>query len=607
MFIRQYKTKNKKTGKVYIKHQLVLSYRTEAGPRQRIIMNLGKVKLEKSQWRRLAFALEGRLSGQQALMEEPDISAATAQIMKNYEFYKIQKKRKESKGKFLSIALESVGTTACRSLGPELVAQDTWKNLSMDHILRAAGLKRQNIELAQAVITARLLSPGSEAHTQRWIRYGSSIAELINTDLLNTKKDSVYDISDILLYYKDEIEKLLREKEAALFPRDSTLFLYDLTNTYFEGFCKGNSIAKRGDSKEKRSDCKLVTLALLVDSQGFPVFSQIYEGGKSEPITLLDVLDRLEKDVDKTLLTISPTLVMDKGIATKDNIALLKKRGYDYLVVERRKVQEDYLEEFAKAKDTFEKIIKKDNTIYFKKIKTEDGARLLTLSETKKEKEESMDTLKENRFLEDLTNLKKSIKKGNVRLKEKVGRRIGRIIERYPTVAKYYDITLVLDKSQKEAVTIKTSKKKTRDDRKILTGCYVIETTHKDMEAEEILKSYTMLTRVEKAFQSLKTDLGIRPIYHQKAERTRGHLFISVLAYHLLNSIEVNLKDKGCTKKWSTIRRQLSTHMRTIVIMTDRKGGIHHIRVSSTPESSHQEIYNLLDIKDPLKRIHLKL
>lgn len=607
MFIRQYKTKNKKTGKVYIKHQLVLSYRTEAGPRQRIIMNLGKVKLEKSQWRRLAFALEGRLSGQQALMEEPDISAATAQIMKNYEFYKIQKKRKESKGKFLSIDLESVGTTACRSLGPELVAQDTWKNLSMDNILRAAGLKRQNRELAKAVITARLLSPGSEAHTQRWIRYGSSIAELINTDLLNTKKDSVYDISDILLYYKDEIEKLLREKEAALFPRDSTLFLYDLTNTYFEGVCKGNSIAKRGDSKEKRSDCKLITLALLVDSRGFPVFSQIYEGGKSEPITLLDVLDRLEKDVDKTLLTISPTLVMDKGIATKDNIALLKKRGYDYLVVERRKVQEDYLEEFAKAKDTFEKIIKKDNTIYFKKIKTEDGARLLTLSETKKEKEESMDTLKENRFLEDLTNLKESIKKGNVRLKEKVGRRIGRIMERYPTVAKYYDITLVLDKSQKAAVTIKTAKKKTRDDRKILTGCYVIETTHKDMDAEEILKAYTMLTRVEKAFQSLKTDLGIRPIYHQKAERTRGHLFISVLAYHLLNSIEVNLKDKGCTKKWSTIRRQLSTHRRTTVIMTDRKGGIHHIRVSSTPESSHQEIYNLLDIKDPLKRIHLKL
>ena len=299
-------------------------------------------------------------------------------------------------------------------------------------------------------------------------------------------------------------------------------------------------------------------------------------------------------------------MVMDKGIATKDNIALLKKRGYDYLVVERRKVQEDYLEEFAKAKDTFEKIIKKDNTIYFKKIKTENGAKLLTLSETKKEKEESMDTLKENRFLKDITNLKKSIKKGNVRLKEKVGRRIGRIMERYPTVAKYYDITLVLDKSQK-AVTIKTTKKKTRDDRKILTGCYVIETTHKDMDPEEILKSYTMLTRVEKAFQSLKTDLGIRPVYHQKAERTRGHLFISVLAYHLLNSIEVNLKDKGCTKKWSTIRRQLSTHMRTTVIMIDRKGGIHHIRVSSTPESSHQEIYNLLDIKDPLKRIHLKL
>ena len=127
------------------------------------------------------------------------------------------------------------------------------------------------------------------------------------------------------------------------------------------------------------------------------------------------------------------------------------------------------------------------------------------------------------------------------------------------------------------------------------------------MKPEDILKSYLTLTRIEAAFSSLKTDLGLRPVHHQKADRSRAHLFISVLAYHLLNTIELGLLDKGYNHKWSTIRDELSTHMRTTVIMSSKDGAIHHIRISSTPEPRHQKIYSLLDIKDPLKKIHLKL
>jgi len=157
-------------------------------------------------------------------------------------------------------------------------------------------------------------------------------------------------------------------------------------------------------------------------------------------------------------------------------------------------------------------------------------------------------------------------------------------------------------------MALKVSKKKEkRDDRKVLTGCYVIETTHIDMKAADILKSYHSLTRIEAAFKSLKTDLGIRPVYHQTAKRSMGHLFISVLAYHLLNTIELYLASKGERVKRSTIRDELSTHMRTTVILTGVDGGIYHTRVSSRPETRHGEIYDLLQIKDPLKRIHLKL
>jgi transposase len=219
-----------------------------------------------------------------------------------------------------------------------------------------------------------------------------------------------------------------------------------------------------------------------------------------------------------------------------------------------------------------------------------------------------MDALKEKRFLEDVNALKSSIAKGNIILLEKVATRIGRIMGRYPTIAKYYELKIVADLDNKKATDLLILKRnKKREKRNILTGCYVIETTHSDMDAADILKSYHTLSRVEAAFGSLKTDLGLRPIYHQKEDRCKAHLFLSVLAYHLLNTIELSLKDKGDTRKWSTIRDELLTHTRTTVIMSDSEGAIHHIRLSSAPETNHQQIYDMLGIRDNLGKIHLKL
>ena len=231
MFIREYKTINKKTAAVYIKHQLVESYRSQTGPRQRIVMNLGRLGIAKSDWRKLAFALENELSGQEILIKDKSITAAVTSIMNNYEFYRMRKKKEEAKTEFLTIDLKKVGTTACRSLGPELVAHDAWEKLSFETILKEAGLKRNSIELAKAVILSRLISPGSESCALKYIKERSAVAEIINTDLLNVKKDSVYEIADILFCHKEKIERLLRQKEENLFSAESTLFLYDLTNS----------------------------------------------------------------------------------------------------------------------------------------------------------------------------------------------------------------------------------------------------------------------------------------------------------------------------------------------------------------------------------------
>lgn len=607
MYIREYRTKNKKSGKVYIKHQLVESYRTEAGPRQRVVMNLGKLNLDRSEWRRLAFVLESRLSGQETLIEEKEITSEAERALKNYDFYKLRKKKEARESEYLTIDLKKVATGYNRSLGPELAAEDAWDRLSMDAILKDAGLEKRSRDIAKASIFARLIHPASEFSSLKWIRQRSSVPELISPDLAYLKKDPLYQVADVLLYHKEKVEAGLRKKEEEIFPAKKTLFLYDLTNTYFEGNARGNGAARRGKSKDRRGDRPLICLALLVDTRGYPIFSQIYPGNQSEPQTLAEVLDRLEEDGQRSLLSVKPTIVADKGIATKDNIKLLKDRGFDYMVVERKETEKDYIEEFKNLKG-FTEDVREDNTIYFKKVECADKARLLVASQAKKEKEEAMDSLKEARFLEDVGKLKRSVAKGNVILAPKVQVRIGRIMQRYPTVARYYEIEAVTDSDRRRVLSLKVEKKKEkRKDRNILTGCYVIETTHKDMEDIDILKSYHTLARVEAAFRSLKTDLGLRPVYHHKEARCGAHLFITVLAYHLLNTIELILLEKGEHKRWSTIRDELSTHMRTTVIVSDKDGKIHHIRVSSSPEPHQKRIYDMLGIRDPLGKVHLKL
>jgi len=319
-------------------------------------------------------------------------------------------------------------------------------------------------------------------------------------------------------------------------------------------------------------------------------------------------IDRLTRKSKETLFKETlPTIVMDRGIATKDNIALLRAKEYPYVVIERRATEKDYLKEFETAKDTFERMINgsdSEGTVYVKKVEIEIGCRVLCLSEGRERKENAMDELKEERFLQDLNKLKVSIERKNILVATKVSERIGRIKERYPSIASHYEISLELNDERKKVVQLSWSKKDSRKRRSTLTGCYVIETSHRELEAKEIWELYTTLVRVEDAFRDLKTDLGFRPVHHQLEKRTEAHLFISVLAYHLLITIERELQIQGDHRRWATVRDELSTHQRTTVIMTDEEDQIHHIRVSGIPESEHAKIYQLLKVKDPLKRDH---
>jgi hypothetical protein len=615
MFIRESKTKNKKTNMTYTTHKLVENYRTEKGTRQRVIMSLGTLTLPRKNWLKLAALMESRISGQQSFLEEDiEITTIADEAMKHNEFIKRQREEKvtdEKNSDIQKVDLNSASITNHRSLGAELVANSFWLKLDMDSILKDCGFDIKQISIAKAVIIGRLIHAQSDIGTWRWFKNRTSLIEMMPIDLNEIGKDAFYEIGDLLLANKEKIENALFEKEKNLFCLEKRVYLYDLTNTYFEGACKGNAKAKRGHSKEKRTDCPLVTLALVVDSQGFPAFSQIYEGNKSEPITLADVLTKIKEDTGNLLNAQKPVLIMDRGIATKDNIALLKENKYPYTVINRRQIEKDYEKDFSEIKEFIEsktnvlpvgwEAIDNENTVFVTKKTTTDTANVLVVSTGKTAKELGMDALKETRFITDMENLKKSFSKGNIRIPFKIGERIGKIKAKYPTVGKYYDFELKIS-AENTVTEIVYTKKIQREQRSILTGCYVIETTQTDLSPREIWKQYMQLTKVESAFQDLKSELGLRPIFHQTSTRTESHLFIGVLAYHILNSIEFELKCKGDSREWKTIKEVLSTHVRSTIILKGEEKKIYNIRISGTPEVCHNEIYRILNIKDPLKR-----
>ena len=602
MFIRESKTRNVKTGKVYTKHSLVESVRTERGPRQRVVLTLGRIAVDREHWKQMATALEAFLSGNEDLMclagfelseevlSEIARTRAVARSHKAREGGGMMIEKSSADPVYQEVDVMSVQCADSRSLGPELAARQAWGLLEFDKLLGRCGFSPREQALAATVIWGRLIQPGSDISTWQWLREQSSLSEFFEADISRVHKDQVYKIADKLLLHKDRLEEELYERQCALFPGRVSLFLFDLTNFYFEGSCAENELAKRGKSKEKRQQNPLVSLALLVDQDGFPVKSKVYKGNIGEPVTLKEVLEGcglLDRD---TLFM--PTIAMDRGIATKENIALLREYKFPFVVIERADRRHQYAGEFIRREqfDTIED--SKGQKIHLKKM----GDQVLCTSEARKEKEKAMAARWIPKAEEDLKKLQESVRKGHFKKSGVIRDRMEKIKTRYPKLDEVFSVDHV-----EADRTLTYQKTEHEDDPGALHGCYVIEFDQVDGDAESIWRTYTTLTRVEAAFRSMKTDLGTRPVYHQGGKRTEAHLFLSILAYHMLINIEHRLKTIGENMRWSTLRELLASHQRSTIIWSNKEKETWSKRVSGTPEMRHLQIYGKLGINNPLK------
>jgi len=582
MFIRKAVKTEKTTQKKYFSYQLVECVRTERGPRQRILLNLGsELDLNKEEQKLLANRIEELITGiipifpYSKKINSLAHSFAKVLIKKQSQILAPKPEEKE----YHTVDLNTLKNENPRTIGIETIAYETIKELNLQKKLKDLNLSSRQIQLAIASITGKLSIAGSELSIYNWLQKESGLDELLETDFSKLSLRKIYEITDILLSHKKELESYLDQKETSLFDLKETVVLYDLTNTYFEGR-PSHSKAKRGRSKEKRSDCPIITLGLVLNQKGFIKKSKIFEGNISESTTLKTVISNLS-------LTKTPIIVMDAGIVSEANLKWLKEQNYPYIVVSRKK---EHIE------DPNYKFIKKskDNIIkgcFFINKETQD-IELHCHSTNRQKKEEAMKTKFQKHFEEKLQNISSSKRKKRY---SKVLEMIGRLKQKYSRIASYYEIKIEADKDNKFLKKISWEFKKEKAANNFY-GKYILRANGVNLSEKNLWETYIMLTEVEASFRCLKSELGLRPIYHQKEKRIDAHLFLTVLSYHVMHVIRYKLRNQNLKHSWNTIRVNMKTQIRVTSSMKTKNGKTIHIRKTTTPEPFHKNIYEALNI-----------
>ena len=431
----------------------------------------------------------------------------------------------------------------------------------------------------------------------------SSIGELLGLDVSKITKDRLYRISHRLYAEKDGLENHLSRRTNELFDLQYKIILYDLTNTCFEGEMRGSGIARRGRSKEKRSDCPLLVLALVVNVEGFIKYSSIYEGNKADWATLGDMLDKLYVATrQEPALAQKPTVVLDAGIATEDNLKMLTGKGYAYVCVSR-----SLLKKYAVAEETVPVTVmdRRKRLIELVQVlpgevdeSTDREYCLKVVSPQKALKEASMNELFCKRFEEGLELIRKSItSKGGVKKYDKVNQRIGRLKQRYPSAYRMYDIRL-----EKNPADVCTAMAWERIPEAVLEnkdshGVYFLRTSLTDKNEKLIWTIYNCIREIEQSFRTLKTDLDLRPIYHKTDDASQAHLHLGMLAYWVVNTLRYQLKPQGITADWRELVRIMNTQKCVTTTLVNDRGEHISIRCCSKPSQKVALIYDALNLK----------
>jgi transposase len=605
MFIKKIDKSNPKKGKVYFTYRLCESYRIDGKVRHRSILNLGRLEdVPHEHHKLLCDRVEQLLRGEKLLFAN---IPKTVEKNAEYIYGRIVNEKlldcavptpapeqKAYAPDIQKVDVNSLENEDSRTFGCEWLSKQMAGSCGLtDFLLRAAGSQRMAALMLSEII-CRMAHPSSALESSRWLSSESSLCELLGISKCPGHKE-LYAAARCLYEHKSEVEAFLFSYFHSKYAGKRQIRLLDLTNFYFEGRKEGSEKSCFGRSKEKRSDAKLISLAMLTNEKGFCCKSKFYAGNISEESTLKEVLSELESASSQpALFDTHPVVVMDAGIAAEANLAWLKEKKYEYICISRAT-----LTACLPAADSSLMTISdnRGNPIEVQKVKScnpnQTGMYLSVKSYQKQVKEEAIHKKLTARFEQHLESIKSSLsKKRGVKQEDKVNRRIGRATEKYPSISKLYGIALQV--STDKTVTAMTWK---RSEKSNPENLYFVRCSTRELTEEAIWELYNAIREIESTFRCLKTDLDVRPIFHQKDINTEAHLFTGIIAYQLVHAIREELKMKNIRHGWRHIRNIMSsqTLVTTRMKLENRDSLI--IRQPARANQQAATIYSALNFK----------
>jgi transposase len=561
MFIRPcYRTKN---GRRRAYWALVESYRSKRGPRQRTVAYLGQ--LDEA----------GRLGVQRAAKGNKKTTAQQLQLWED----------ESPAPQWVEVDAAAVRVENQVAFGGPWLALQIIRKLQLDDFLRRTIPQgKENVPwslMAQVLMVCRLCNPSSELHIAEHYYRSTAMKELLGVPPEKIYDERLYRALDALLPHKEELEKHLKNRLGELFGLKYDLLLYDVTSTYFEGAAKRNPMAQRGYSRDKRSDCKQVCIGLVVSKCGMPLGYEVFAGNRTDVTTVEEIVETMEGRYGKA----DRIWVGDRGMMSKKNIAFLKSGNRRYILGASKASLKQFERELLA--DDWRRIREGLEVKLCASPEGDEEVYILCRSRDRREKEAAMHQRFEERIEKELQKIEASCKRRKCK-KEVIDRRIGRVMAKNSRAAGLFEVDVPEAADGRATITWR-KKDAWRDWAQLSEGCYLLRSNVTDWSSEELWKAYIQLTEAEAAFRIHKSDLRIRPIWHQREDRVLAHILVCFLAYVLWSTLQQMVEAAGLGDEPRRVLDELNK-IQMIDVVLPTRCGVEIRRRCVTQPTEHQAI-----------------
>ncbi len=576
MFLRSHS--RTKDGKAHCYWSLVETVRTPDGPRQRTLCYLGELNdSAQARWLKTIEVFNQDGEAQQLKLFPAEVAPPA------------------NDPDVARVLLKKVRLERARQLGPCYLGWELWRRLQLDEFF-ARTIDTDGAEVAWSRVAAilavnRLCAPGSElAIEQRWYP-ATALGDVLHIEEGKINDTRLYRCLDRILPQKTKLEQHLKQRYGELFETEFDVMLYDLTSTYVEGSAPANPMMRRGYSRDHRPDCLQLVLALIVNTEGFPCSYEVFNGNRADVTTMEVILRMVERKYGKA----RRIWVMDRGIVSEANLAAIRKRDGQYLVGTPRSQMKEF--ETQLQEDSHWEQVRAE--VQVKLISIPGGAETFILCKTegRQQKEQAIRNRFATRMERALGNLQKQVKAGRLKNRDKIHVRIGRLLASHPQVADLYQIAL---KEQSGQLYLEWSAKADRQQwREVREGAYLLRTNLTATTAAELWEKYMQLTEVEAAFRALKSELSIRPLFHQVERRVKAHVMVAFLGFALWVTLKHLLARKQSAWSAAGALAELATLQSADIVLPTTDAREIRLRRVTEPTAKQKQLLSQLGIELP--------